>query len=143
MAGSWEGSWNLPEEGQSWNQQAALPRQGSFFIFFLFFFKDFYYFLLYLIYNVLSFSAVWQSDPVIYIFFHIILHHVPSQVIRYSPLLYSRISLLIHSKCNSLHLLTPNSQSILLPPPSPWQPLVCPPCPWLWFFSVDKFVSAI
>ena len=30
------------------------------------------------------------------------------------PVLYSRTSLLIHSKCNSLHLLTPNSQSIPL-----------------------------
>uniref|UniRef100_A0A8C3X2E3 Abraxas 2, BRISC complex subunit n=1 Tax=Catagonus wagneri TaxID=51154 RepID=A0A8C3X2E3_9CETA len=34
-------------------------------------------------------------------------------------MLYSRISLLIHSKSNSLHLLTPNSQSIPLPPPPP------------------------
>ena len=33
---------------------------------------------------------------------------------------YSRTSLLIHSKCNSVHLLTPNSQSLpLLPAPSP------------------------
>ena len=31
-------------------------------------------------------------------------------------MLYSRNSLLIHSKSNSLHLLTPHSQSILLPP---------------------------
>ena len=42
-------------------------------------------------------------------FFHIIFHHVPSQVIGYSFLcyIYSRISLLIHAKCNSLYLLTP------------------------------------
>ena len=32
-------------------------------------------------------------------------------------MLHSRISLLIHSKGNSLHLLTPDSQSIPLPPP--------------------------
>ena len=32
------------------------------------------------------------------------------------PVLYNRTLLLIHSKCNSLHLLTPNSQSIPLPP---------------------------
>uniref|UniRef100_A0A8D0TWN9 Phospholipid-transporting ATPase n=1 Tax=Sus scrofa TaxID=9823 RepID=A0A8D0TWN9_PIG len=44
-------------------------------------------------------------------------------------LLHSRISLLIHSKSNSLPLLTPNSQSIPLPPPSPWQPQVCCPSP--------------
>ena len=32
------------------------------------------------------------------------------------PCLYSRTSLLIHSKCHSLHLVTPNSQSIPLLP---------------------------
>ena len=38
------------------------------------------------------------------------------------PVLYSRTLMFIHSICNSLHLLTPNSPSI--PPPSlpPWQP---------------------
>ena len=30
--------------------------------------------------------------------------------------IYNRTSFLIHSKCNSWHILTPNSQSILLPP---------------------------
>ena len=35
------------------------------------------------------------------------------------PVQYSRTSLLIHSKCNSLRLLTPNSPSIPLPPPPP------------------------
>ena len=41
-------------------------------------------------------------------FSHIILHHVPSQVTRYSSLCYivGRISLLIHPKYNSLHLPT-------------------------------------
>ena len=33
--------------------------------------------------------------------------------------IYSSTSLLIHSKCNSLHLLLPNSLSIPLPPSSP------------------------
>ena len=44
-------------------------------------------------------------------------------------MLYSRISLLSHSKGNGLHLLTTNSQSIPLPPPPPppWQPQVCSP----------------
>ena len=32
----------------------------------------------------------------------------------------------ICSKCNSLRLLTPDSQSIPLPPPPPWQPQACP-----------------
>ena len=37
------------------------------------------------------------------------------------PVLYSRISLLIHCKCHSLHPRTPNFPSIPFPPPSPWQ----------------------
>lgn len=41
------------------------------------------------------------------------------QDIGYSfPMLYSRVLLFIHSICNSLHLLTLNSQTIPLPPPS-------------------------
>ena len=35
------------------------------------------------------------------------------------PMLYGRTLLFIHSKCNSLHLLTPSSQFILLPLPLP------------------------
>ena len=50
-------------------------------------------------------------------FFHIILHNVLSHLIR-----YSRISVLNHSKCSTLRLLTPKSQSLLLPPPPFWQP---------------------
>ena len=42
---------------------------------------------------------------------------------------HSRISLPIHCKGNSLHLLTPSSQSIWLPPPPPWQPQVYSPSP--------------
>ena len=67
----------------------------------------------------------------IYTHTHIYLHtlffsHFPpscsitSDYIQF-PVLYSRISLFIHSKYNSLHLLIPNSQSI--PFPSPWQPV--------------------
>mgnify|MGYP001193136646 CR=1 FL=1 len=41
-------------------------------------------------------------------FFHIILHHVPSQVAGYSSLCYTAES---HSKCNSLHLLIPDPQT--------------------------------
>ena len=73
---------------------------SSLFFFFLDFLK------LRLIYHVVPISAVQQSDPGIHIhiqsFSHIIFHHVLSQEIRYSSLLYSRISLLIHSKYNSL-----------------------------------------
>ena len=38
-------------------------------------------------------------------------------------MLYGRTLLFIHSKCNSLHLPTPNSQFIPLPPPLPPLPL--------------------
>ena len=36
----------------------------------------------------------------------------------YFPVLYNRTLLFIHSKCNHLHQLTPNSQWIPLPPPT-------------------------
>jgi len=84
-----------------------------------------------------QFSTVQPGDPVTHTHSFspiIMLHHkwldrVPSAT------LHSRISLLIHSKGNSLHPLTPKSQSIPLPPSAPWQPQVCSPCPW-FFFSV-------
>ena len=92
----------------------------SFFIFLRLFF------LLQLIYNVLPISAIQQSGPVIptYIHTHTHTYTHTSSFSHYLPLcsitndqvefpvLQSRISLLINSKCNSLHLLTPNSQSI-------------------------------
>ena len=84
--------------------------------------------LLYLIYNVLSISAVQQRDPVkhlyiyiyvyVYIYTYIYIHthtlffsyyllscSITSDWIEF-PVLYSRTSLLIHSKCNGLQLLT-------------------------------------
>jgi len=57
--------------------------------------------------------------------------------------LHSRISLLIHSKGNSLHLLTPNSQSLALPPPPPWQPQIYSPSPWFSFLWKGSFVPYI
>ena len=74
-----------------------------------------------LIYNIVPLSAVQQSDPVthtcmqMYILFLILSSIIfqPKRQISF-PVIYSRVSLSIHSKCNSLHLLTPNSQS---PPP--------------------------
>ena len=85
----------------------------------------------------------------IYIYTHTFpfLYYLPSWSIPrdwiYFPVLHSRTSLLIHSKWNRLYLLTPNSQSISLPPPTPWQPQVCPPYLCVCFYSVDRFICAI
>ena len=59
------------------------------------------------------------------------------------PCAIIRTSLLIHFSCNSLHLLTPNSQSIPFPPPPPWQPQVYSPFLWDLFYSVDRYICAI
>ena len=77
-----------------------------------------------MIYSALPISAVQQSDPVIlesYLYTFFFSHHPPSCSITRDevssfPVLYSRISLHLCSKCNRLHLLTPHSQSISLPP---------------------------
>ena len=79
-----------------------------------------YFFIkIYLIYSVVSISAVQHSDPVLQIntfFFscYPLSCSIPRDWIQF-PVLYSRTSLLIHSKTNSLHLPTPNSQSLPLP----------------------------
>ena len=49
------------------------------------------------------------------------------QEVGYSSVLYSRTSLLIHSKCNSLHL-PPHTPHPSHSPPPTWQPQVCSPC---------------
>ena len=55
-------------------------------------------------------SKVTQSHIRVYIFFFPPHYHAPSQVTRHSSQgSTSRISLLIHSRGNSLHLLTPDS----------------------------------
>ena len=77
-------------------------------------------------------------------FFHIILHHVPSQVTDIVPWTIEQNLIAVHSKCNSWHLLTPHSQSLPLPLSPSWQPQVCSPCPCVCFFSVDhSFVPYI
>ena len=56
----------------------------------------------------------------VYIYIFLLLYYLPPWSISRDwiqfPMLYSRTSLLNHSKCNSLHLLTPNSPPI---PPLP------------------------
>ena len=101
-----------------------------------------FYFLMIFIFSIIvgtvfsQYSMVQQSDPIslsfthTHSFSHIILHHAPSLVTRYGSLCYTAgISLLIHSKCSSLHLITPDSQSIPLPSPPAWQPHICSPSP--------------
>ena len=84
-----------------------------------------------LVYNVPT-SAIQQSDPVTNIYILPFLYYLPSWSLLRDwiefPGLYSRTSSLIHFKCNSLHLLTPNSQSVPLSPPPSWQPQVCSLC---------------
>ena len=70
-------------------------------------------------------SAVQQSDPFIHIHTHTYIYtYIPFLMLFsimvyprewiYFPVLYSRTSLLIHSKCNSLYLPSPNSLSLQL-----------------------------
>ena len=94
----------------------------------LFFFLSYLSFLfknlLQLIYNVLS-ILLYSKVTHLYIFIHSFSSYYPPSCSITScwiqfPVLYTRISLLVHSKCNNVHLLATNSQSIPLPPP--WQP---------------------
>ena len=82
-------------------------------------------------------TAWWHSYTCMYTFFFsqiIMLHHKWLDMV---PRLHSRMSLLIHSKGNSLHLLTPSSPSIPLPPPPTWQPQ----CIHLMHFFIYLFLS--
>ena len=72
-----------------------------------------------LIYGVLLISVVQQRDFVAHIYTFFLKHSFPLWSIPGDwlqlPVPYSRTSLFIHSKFNSLHLLTPDSQCIPLP----------------------------
>ena len=87
-------------------------------------FYDFYFFhysWLTVFCQFLLYSKVTQSYIHICSFSYITLHHVPSQVTRYSSLCYTAGShCLSFPKCNNLHLLTSNSLSIQLSPSPPW-----------------------
>ena len=73
----------------------------------------------------------WFTTLCQFLLYSIVIHSyilflIPSSIMFYPKKLdivpcaiYSGISLLIHSKCNSLHLSTPNSPFIQLPPSSP------------------------
>ena len=96
--------------------------------------SDFYFFHYSWFTLFCQFPTVQRSDTVthtrtyIYIhsFSHMFLYHLPSQVTRYSSLCYTAGSHCLSTpNAPSLHLLTPSSQAIPLPPPPPWQPQVC------------------
>ena len=92
--------------------------------------------------NFLLYSKMTQSHIHIYVLFltsSIMLHHKWLDIV---PSAIQQDSLPIHSEGNSLHLLTPDSQSIPLPPPLPWQPQVSFPSP-MSFFSVESFICAM
>ena len=88
--------------------------------FYLSFLKWFLFFPLYLVYSVLSIFYCTAKGPShthththTHIYIHIFLLTLSSIIFHHKwldtvPLLNSRISMLIHSKCNSLHLLTPS-----------------------------------
>ena len=90
--------------------------------------------------NFLLYSKVTQSHMHLYILFLTLSCSTTSDQIQF-PLLYNRISLLIHSKCNSFHLLTPDSESIPLPPPPPWQPQIFIFFHYSWFTVFCQFSS--
>ena len=88
-------------------------------------------------------TAKWPSHTCIYILFltlSCIMFHCKWLDISF-PMLYSMISLPVHSKCKSFHLLTPDFQSIPLPPLRLWQTQVCPTCPWSFLFC--RYISPI
>ena len=96
--------------------------------------------------NVVLISAVQQSGSLLhmYFLFHILFHCGLSKDIEYSSLCYTVGPNIIHSIYNSLHLLTPNSQSF----PSlshfpPWQPQVCSLCLWVCFCFIDIFTCVV
>ena len=64
---------------------------------------------------VLPYSKVTRSHTHTDSFSHIIFRRVPSQVAGYSCAI-QQMSLRIHSKCNGLHLLTPDSRASQLFP---------------------------
>ena len=84
----------------------------------LFYFLNFYIVIFFIIAGLqCSVNFLLYS---MYIFFLLILSCSIISGQTQFPGLHSRISLLIHSNGNSLHLLTSSSQSILLPPAPPW-----------------------
>ena len=92
----------------------------------------FYFFLLQLVYTVLSifYCTAWlpsYTNMYTFVFLTLSCSTITDQT--QFPVLHSRISLLIHSKGNSLDLSTSSTPSIPLPPPPLWQLQVYCPSP--------------
>ena len=93
--------------------------------------------------NFLLYSKVTQYVYIhTYSFSHIILHHVPLQVTRYSSLCYTPGS---HCLSTPYAIVWSNSklQSIPFPPHPPWQPQICSPSPCTSFLWKGSFVPYI
>ena len=114
---SWSELFKVLTQPSEFNQRLAKSlQQVSSFLFFLIDVQ--------LIYNVVSISAVQQSDSgihilrLLFIFFSIMAYH---RILNQFPVLHSR-TLFVHPIYNSLHLLIP-TQSF---PPAPLSPLTTP-----------------
>ena len=62
----------------------------------------------FLLYSKVTQSYIYIHTNTFFFSYYLPLCSIPREWIQF-PVLYSRNSLLIHSKCNGLHLLTPNS----------------------------------
>ena len=115
---------NLP-----WLLLYGLEKSSLLLVVLFFNFNDFLFFHYSWFTVFCQFSPLQQRDTVSLTHSHTFFfsHYAPSCSIT-SDQIYGRISLLIHFKQNSLHPLTPDSQSIPLPL-LPWQPQVCSPSP--------------
>ena len=92
----------------------------------------------------LLYSKVVQLYIYIYTFFFMFFSTVVyHRILNIVPCAVNRTVLFIHPTYNSLHPLTPNSQSSPSPFSPTWQPQVCSLCLWVCFCFVDRFICAI
>ena len=107
-----------------------------------------------LIYNIVPISAVQQGDPVtcvcartcvcvhiLFLFLILSSIMVCPKRLDIVPCAIQQDLIVIHSKCNTLHPPTPNSQSI--PLPLPQQPQVCSPSLSLFMFCRQVHLCCI
>ena len=76
------------------------------------------------------FFLLYSMETQLHLHVHILFSHITCSIISdwtEFPVLHRRIPLLIHPEGNILHLFTPSSQSVPLPPPPSRQPQVYSP----------------